>query len=72
MQGIACRSSEIAEEIQKFCFANNMIIETAGPNDDVVKFFCPLTISSEELATGIEIIKLAADKIDADSMKKAS
>nr|WP_086937604.1 diaminobutyrate--2-oxoglutarate transaminase [Thaumasiovibrio occultus] len=72
MIGIECNDGDIAEQIARTCFANGMVIETAGPNDEVVKFFCPLTISTEELAQGLNIFEGATEKVASKLIKKAS
>ncbi len=48
------------------------MIETAGPNDEVVKFFCPLTISESELEQGLHIFEQAAVDIANKLTRKAS
>ncbi|MBY7798100.1 diaminobutyrate--2-oxoglutarate transaminase [Vibrio fluvialis] len=72
MQGIECQSGEVAEKIARECFRLGMVIETAGPNDEVVKFFCPLTISEAELEQGLEIFERAVENIAPQFIKKAS
>jgi diaminobutyrate-2-oxoglutarate transaminase len=72
MSGIECKSGDIASAISAACFDNGMIIETAGPDDEVVKFFCPLTISESELEKGLSIFDKAAEKIAEKTLKKAS
>jgi diaminobutyrate-2-oxoglutarate transaminase len=72
MSGIECKNGDIASAISAACFDNGMIIETAGPDDEVVKFFCPLTISESELEKGLSIFDKAAEKIAAKTLKKAS
>ncbi|MBD1577645.1 diaminobutyrate--2-oxoglutarate transaminase [Vibrio sp. S11_S32] len=59
MQGIECKDGDVADLITSDCFENGMVIETAGPNDEVVKFFCPLTVSESELEQGIHIFEKA-------------
>ncbi len=56
MQGLECRSGEIAEKISRAAFARGLIIETAGNRGQVVKCFCPLTISEADLNRGLDII----------------
>jgi len=56
MQGLECRSGEIAEKISRAAFERGLIIETAGNRGQVVKCFCPLTISTEDLNRGLDII----------------
>ena len=72
MSGIECKSGDIASDISQVCFENGMIIETAGPDDEVVKFFCPLTISKSDLEQGLAIFEKAAKSIAAKYLKKAS
>lgn len=56
MQGIECSSGEIADAISQHAFERGMIIETAGNQGQVVKCFCPLTISEEDLLKGLNIL----------------
>lgn len=72
MQGIECKDGDISDMITSDCFENGMVIETAGPNDEVVKFFCPLTVSESELEQGIHIFEKAVEKISAKVTRKAS
>ena len=72
MQGIQCENGETAERLAALCFQKGMIIETAGPDDDVIKFFCPLTISHSELELGLGILKGAADEVAQLITRKAS
>lgn len=66
MKGVACHQGEIATKIAQTCFELGMVIETAGPKDEVVKFFCPLTISEKELKHGIDIFAKAAARVNQD------
>src|SRR5690606_7691249 len=52
MQGISCRDGELAEKIVRRCFDDGLVIETSGPDSEVVKILCPLVISDEDLNTG--------------------
>lgn len=72
MIGIECSAGETATLIARECFANGMVIETAGPNDEVVKFFCPLTITQSEMEQGMKIFEKAVDNVAAKLIKKAS
>lgn len=73
MRGIECESGEIAEAITGYAFKNGLVVETSGPDSQVVKCLCPLTISDEELAEGWKIIADAFDVVLGDSrMKKAA
>lgn len=72
MQGIECKDGDVADMITSECFANGMVIETAGPNDEVVKFFCPLTVSESELEQGIHIFEKAVETISTKLTRRAS
>ncbi|KJY82132.1 diaminobutyrate--2-oxoglutarate aminotransferase [Vibrio galatheae] len=72
MIGIECCSGNLASEIAKACFENGLIIETAGPDDEVVKFFAPLTITEAELKQGLEIFEQAVELVILQQFKKAS
>ncbi len=72
MQGIECKTGELASAISRRCFEKGMVIETAGPNDEVLKFFCPLTISESELEQGLHIFEQAAEYVAQTATRKAS
>ncbi|MGR5195267.1 diaminobutyrate--2-oxoglutarate transaminase [Vibrio rotiferianus] len=72
MIGIECKNGEISGDIAKACFESGMVIETAGPNDEVVKFFCPLTISEAELTQGLNIFEGSVEAIASKHFKQAS
>ncbi|WP_417597840.1 diaminobutyrate--2-oxoglutarate transaminase [Oceanospirillum sp.] len=74
MQGICCPSGDIADDITSLCFKENLIIETSGPEGEVVKCFPPLTVSEEEMAHGLNILEQAFDQYFSTHMelKKAS
>lgn len=72
MQGIECQYGEIANKIARECFRLGMVIETAGPEDQVVKFFCPLTISESELQQGLTIFQQAVENVASQLIQKAS
>jgi diaminobutyrate-2-oxoglutarate transaminase len=58
-QGINCVNGELAGEITRRAFKQGLIIETSGADDHVVKFLCPLIISDDNLARGIDIVEEA-------------
>ncbi|WP_067521307.1 diaminobutyrate--2-oxoglutarate transaminase [Endozoicomonas ascidiicola] len=57
--GIDCVDGELAGNITRNCFNNGMIIETSGPEDQVVKLLSPLIISEQNLKDGLDIIENA-------------
>lgn len=73
MQGIECAGGDIAEAVSRHAFARGMIIETAGNHSQVVKCFCPLTISEDDLRKGLGILdaSFAAVLSDSPALKTA-
>jgi len=57
MQGIALNSGDVADKICAEAFRNGLILETSGPDGEVMKCLCPLTISDEDLHQGLAILK---------------
>ncbi len=58
-QGINCVSGELAGAITRKAFKQGLLIETSGADDQVVKLLCPLVISDENLARGIDTLERA-------------
>lgn len=56
MQGLNTGSGEIAAQITSKAFELGLIIETSGPNDEVVKVLAPLVIDDSVLASGLDIL----------------
>jgi diaminobutyrate-2-oxoglutarate transaminase len=63
-QGIDCTSGIVAGKITKLAFEKGMVIETCGADDNVIKFFCPLTISDESLTRGLDILEASMREVD--------
>ncbi|UWU75907.1 diaminobutyrate--2-oxoglutarate transaminase [Bradyrhizobium huanghuaihaiense] len=59
MAGLKCRSSAIVNRAHDVAFANGLLIESSGPNRDVIKVLPPITITDDELDRGITILKQA-------------
>jgi len=62
-QGISCVNGEMAGKITSNAFKKGLIIETSGADHQVVKFFCSLTISDDNLQKGIDIIESAIEEV---------
>lgn len=54
--GLEMPAPAIAKSISQEAFRQRMIIELAGPNDEVVKFLPPLVIEEKSLRHGLETI----------------
>ncbi|MFE8070972.1 diaminobutyrate--2-oxoglutarate transaminase [Marinobacteraceae bacterium S3BR75-40.1] len=72
MRGIACKDGDLADKISKRCFEKGLIIETAGPDDEVVKCLMPLTISEDDLKKGLDILAESTQEIMKEDMSQAS
>jgi diaminobutyrate-2-oxoglutarate transaminase len=57
MQGIAIEQEGLAGKICAEAFQRGLIVETSGPNDEVVKFLPPLVIDREGLEKGLSILE---------------
>ncbi len=56
-RGIAFEHHELAEKISEHAFERQLIIETSGPRDEVLKLLPPLVTSDEDLKKGLDIIE---------------
>lgn len=63
LAGLLFDDIDFAEAIAAESFDNGLLIETSGPDDEVVKIMPPLTISLEELDRGLDILQDAVAKI---------
>jgi len=58
--GLAFPGADLAPAVCRAAFERGLLVETSGPDDDVVKIMPPLTASAdEELAPGLETLGLA-------------
>jgi len=55
-RGLAFDSGDLAGKICRAAFERGLLMETSGPDGEVVKVMPPLTITDEELAKGLEIL----------------
>ena len=74
MAGIVCPNGDIAADVVKEAFQAGLIIETCGNHDQVVKCFCPLTITQDQLEDGLRRLDTAFKNAlnDNDAIEKAS
>ncbi len=57
IQGLVTENPELAANIAQLAFANGLVIETSGSEDQVVKLLPPLTIDEMTLRHGLEILE---------------
>lgn len=61
IQGLCFSDKKIASAISKIALEQGLILETSGPNDEVLKLLPPLTISINDLERGLSIIEKSID-----------
>ena len=57
--GVDCEQTELADEIAAECFQNHMLLETAGPNDNVIKIMPPLISPDADIEKGLDTLERA-------------
>ncbi|RFU13258.1 diaminobutyrate--2-oxoglutarate transaminase [Rhodobacteraceae bacterium W635] len=67
MQGVDVGSGELAEEICARAYDKGLIIETSGPNDEVVKVLAPLTTPEATFRKGLGLMLESAREVLAQS-----
>ncbi|MFW6092679.1 MAG: diaminobutyrate--2-oxoglutarate transaminase [Pseudomonadota bacterium] len=72
MQGVVMPDGDAAARVCAHALSRGVIVETAGPEDEVVKLFCPLTIAPEELEQGLDVIEAAVATTTRDNLKQVS
>jgi len=72
IQGIAFADPELAGRVSRGSFARGVVVETAGPSDEVLKILPPLTLSDGQLEQGLDRIAAALDEAMAPEFTDAS
>ncbi|OBY30408.1 diaminobutyrate--2-oxoglutarate transaminase [Mycolicibacter kumamotonensis] len=62
IRGVAFERPELAGAVQKEAFARGLLLETSGPEGEVLKLMPPLVIDDDDLSEGLTI---AAESIEA-------
>ncbi|MGV0851748.1 diaminobutyrate--2-oxoglutarate transaminase [Mycolicibacterium phlei] len=55
-QGLRFETAGLAGRICRAAFQRGVLMETSGPDDEVVKLLPPLTISQSDLAAGLDVL----------------
>jgi diaminobutyrate-2-oxoglutarate transaminase len=55
-RGLAFESGDLAGKVCRAAFERGLLMETSGPDDEVVKVMPPLTITDDELAKGLDLL----------------
>lgn len=72
IQGLECEQADLPGKIAAECFKRGLIIETAGPGDNVLKILPSLTIQEDELRQGLEIIGESIEAVTGISVLSAA
>ncbi len=72
MRGIEAKHADVTGPITKRCFEKGLIIETSGPNDEVIKCLMPLTTSEDDLRLGAKLLGESVDEIMQEGVNEAS
>lgn len=56
---IALETAQLADLVSQRCFASGLIIETCGPQGEVLKLLPPLTLDMQDLEAGFDLIERA-------------
>jgi len=56
IQGVEFKDPELANRISEAAFSNGLIVETSGPQDEVLKLLPPLTIEESTLREGLDVL----------------
>jgi len=67
MQGLSFADAALANRVSREAYRNGLIIETGGPNDEVVKCLCPLTIEDADIHRAFDIIQSAVRRVMANT-----
>ncbi len=54
--GLAFEHGELASKVSAAAFERGLLVETAGPHDEVVKLLPPLTVTDAELEEGLALL----------------
>ncbi|MCG8421448.1 MAG: diaminobutyrate--2-oxoglutarate transaminase [Proteobacteria bacterium] len=57
IQGLVFDDASLAARISRHAFARGLVIETAGPRDEVLKLLPPLTMNVDTMTTGLDLIE---------------
>lgn len=69
MQGVAFTDLELAGKLSEMAFEHGVLIETAGPDGEVLKVLPPLVIPRELLDKGLDVLEACAAKLAGERVK---
>ncbi len=63
VQALVFDEPELASKVSQLAYDERLLVETAGPKDEVVKLLPPLTTTLDELDRGLDILEGAVAKV---------
>lgn len=63
IQGLVSTDHALASELSRLAYDRGLLIETAGPDDEVLKVLPPLTIDKALLAEGLDIVEACVAEV---------
>lgn len=76
MRGLDIIDGDLADAVVTDCFEQGLVIETCGPDGQVVKCLCSLLITDDELNKGLDILEIAVkrqlEKLVSSQIKKTA
>lgn len=67
MIGLPCSEQAMAARVSGHAFTVGLLVETCGPQGEVVKLLPPLTVSDEEVSLAMKALASAVELADADA-----
>ncbi|WP_153395207.1 diaminobutyrate--2-oxoglutarate transaminase [Ornithinicoccus halotolerans] len=72
LSGVAFPETDTAGQVAAAAFERGLLVETSGPESEVLKAMPALTITEEEMAEGVRILLQATRAVVGDSRKAAA
>jgi diaminobutyrate-2-oxoglutarate transaminase len=57
LRGLVCRETDVARSICERAFANRLLVERSGRDNNVVKLMPPINISEVDMALGLDALR---------------
>jgi len=70
IRGLGTTEAEYATQISAAAFEEGLLLETAGPRSEVVKFLPPLTVSGTAINQALERLDVACERVTKQSRTK--
>ncbi len=71
MMGLSFDEPKLCAKSIAQCYEQGLVVESSGPNDEVLKVMPPLTINQHELAKGLEIISRSVEVAMTEALSAA-